>query len=121
MPATKAMPKELLPILDKPLIKYADEEAIAEGIDTLIFVTWRNNRAIEDHFDSNQELEAALRGKGKTDQADMVRNILPQGGGCICVRQPEQLDLGHAALCAARAVGDDAFAVLLADDFLTNY
>ena len=77
LPATKAMPKELLPIVDKPLIQYAAEEAIAAGIETLIFVTGRNKRAIEDHFDSNQELEAALRAKGKNDQADMVRNILP--------------------------------------------
>ena len=119
LPATKAMPKELLPIVDKPLIQYAAEEAIAAGIDTLIFVTGRNKRAIEDHFDSNQELEAALRAKGKTDQADMVHNILPSGVECIFVRQPEQLGLGHAVLCAERAVGDDPFAVLLADDFLT--
>ncbi len=119
LPATKAMPKELLPIVDKPLIQYAAEEAIAAGIDTLIFVTGRNKRAIEDHFDSNQELEAALRAKGKTGQADMVRNILPQGVECIFVRQPEQLGLGHAVLCAERAVGNDPFAVLLADDFLT--
>lgn len=119
LPATKAMPKELLPIVDKPLIQYAAEEAIAAGIDTLIFVTGRNKRAIEDHFDSNQELEAALRAKGKIEQADMVRNILPQGVECIFVRQPEQLGLGHAVLCAERAVGPEPFAVLLADDFLT--
>ncbi len=119
LPATKAMPKELLPIVDKPLIQYAAEEAISAGIDTLIFVTGRNKRAIEDHFDSNQELEAALRAKGKTEKADMVHSILPQGVECIFVRQPEQLGLGHAVLCAARAVGDDPFAVLLADDFLT--
>ena len=119
LPATKAMPKELLPIVDKPLIQYAAEEAIAAGIDTLIFVTGRNKRAIEDHFDSNQELEAALRSKGKIEQADMVHSIMPQGVECIFVRQPEQLGLGHAVLCAERAVGDDPFAVLLADDFLT--
>ena len=119
LPATKAMPKELLPIVDKPLIQYAAEEAIAAGIDTLIFVTGRNKRAIEDHFDSNQELEAALRAKGKVDQADMVHSILPAGVECIFVRQPEQLGLGHAVLCAERAVGNDPFAVLLADDFLT--
>jgi UTP--glucose-1-phosphate uridylyltransferase len=119
LPATKAMPKELLPIVDKPLIQYAAEEAIAAGIDTLIFVTGRNKRAIEDHFDSNQELEAALRAKGKIEHADMVRNLLPQGVECIFVRQPEQLGLGHAVLCAERAVGDEPFAVLLADDFLT--
>jgi UTP--glucose-1-phosphate uridylyltransferase len=119
LPATKAMPKELLPIVDKPLIQYAAEEAIAAGIDTLIFVTGRNKRAIEDHFDNNQELEMALRAKGKTEQADMVKNILPAGVECMFVRQPEQLGLGHAVLCAERAVGGDPFAVLLADDFVT--
>lgn len=120
LPATKAMPKELLPIVDKPLIQYAAEEAIAAGIDTLIFVTGRNKRAIEDHFDNNQELEMALRAKGKPEQADMVKNILPSGVQCIFVRQPEQLGLGHAVLCAERAVGSSAFAVILADDFLTH-
>ena len=119
LPATKAMPKELLPIVDKPLIQYAAEEAIAAGIDTLIFVTGRHKRAIEDHFDNNQELEAALRAKGKDQQADMVKNILPAGVECIFVRQSEQLGLGHAVLCAERAVGGDPFAVLLADDFVT--
>ena len=119
LPATKAMPKELLPIVDKPLIQYAAEEAIAAGIDTLIFVTGRNKRAIEDHFDNNQELESALRSKGKNAQADMVKNILPDGVECIFVRQPEQLGLGHAVLCAERTVGKEPFAVLLADDFLT--
>lgn len=120
LPATKAMPKELLPIVDKPLIQYAAEEAIAAGIDTLIFVTGRNKRAIEDHFDSNQELVAALRAKGKDEQAEMVHSILPPGVECIFVRQPEQLGLGHAVLCAERAVGSEPFAVLLADDFLTH-
>lgn len=120
LPATKAMPKELLPIVDKPLIQYAAEEAIAAGIDTLIFVTGRNKRAIEDHFDANNELETMLRAKGKDDQADMVRNIIPVGVECIFVRQAEQLGLGHAVLCAERAVGKDPFAVLLADDFLTD-
>ena len=119
LPATKAMPKELLPIVDKPLIQYAAEEAIVAGIDTLIFVTGRNKRAIEDHFDNNQELEMSLRAKGKNEQANMIKNILPPGVECIFVRQPEQLGLGHAVLCAERAVGKDPFAVLLADDFLT--
>ena len=119
LPATKAMPKELLPIVDKPLIQYAAEEAIVAGIDTLIFVTGRNKRAIEDHFDANNELESMLRAQGKNTKADMVKNILPAGVECIFVRQPEQLGLGHAILCAERAVGDDPFAVLLADDFLT--
>jgi len=121
LPATKAMPKELLPIVDKPLIQYAAEEAIAAGIDTLIFVTGRNKRAIEDHFDANNELETMLRAKGKDAQADMVRNIIPDGVACIFVRQAEQLGLGHAVLCAERAVGCDPFALLLADDFLTDY
>ncbi|ERL97885.1 UTP-glucose-1-phosphate uridylyltransferase [Rhodobacteraceae bacterium HIMB11] len=121
LPATKAMPKELLPIVDKPLIQYAAEEAIAAGIDTLIFVTGRNKRAIEDHFDANNELETMLRAKGKNAQADMVRNIIPEGVECIFVRQAEQLGLGHAVLCAERAVSGDPFAVLLADDFLTDY
>ena len=121
LPATKAMPKELLPIVDKPLIQYAAEEAIAAGIDTLIFVTGRNKRAIEDHFDANNELETILRAKGKDVQAAMVRNIIPAGVECIFVCQAEQLGLGHAVLCAERVVGVDAFAVLLADDFLTDY
>mgnify|MGYP003705817349 CR=1 FL=1 len=119
LPATKAMPKELLPVVDKPLIQYAVEEAISAGINTLIFVTGRNKRAIEDHFDNNYELEMALRAKGKEQQAEMVKNILPAGVQCIFVRQPEQLGLGHAVLCAERAVGNEPFAVLLADDFLT--
>ena len=121
LPATKAMPKELLPIVDKPLIQYAAEEAIAAGIDTLIFVTGRNKRAIEDHFDANRELETILRAKGKDREANMVRNILPADVECIFVRQPEQLGLGHAILCAHRVIGSDPFAVLLADDFLTDY
>lgn len=120
LPATKAMPKELLPVVNKPLIQYAAEEAIAAGIDTLIFVTGRHKRAIEDHFDRNPELEMALRASGKHEQAEMVRNILPKGMECIFVRQPEQLGLGHAVLCAERAIGGDPFAVLLADDFLTH-
>lgn len=119
LPATKSMPKELLPIVNKPLIQYAAEEAISAGIDTLIFVTGRNKRAIEDHFDSNIELEMTLRAKGQNEQADLVRNILPKGVECIFVRQPEQLGLGHAVLCAERAVGNNPFAVLLADDFVT--
>jgi len=119
LPATKAMPKELLPIIDKPLIQYAAEEAIAAGLDTLIFITGRNKRAIEDHFDGNNELEMALRLKGKNEMADMVKNILPEGIECVFVRQKEQLGLGHAVLCAERVVGNEPFALLLADDFLT--
>jgi UTP--glucose-1-phosphate uridylyltransferase len=119
LPATKAMPKELLPIINKPLIQYAVEEAIAAGIDTLIFITGRNKRAIEDHFDSNPELEAALELKGNYIQAKMVKNILPKGVECVFVRQPKQLGLGHAVLCSERVVGSEPFAVILADDFLT--
>jgi UTP--glucose-1-phosphate uridylyltransferase len=119
LPATKAMPKELLPIIDKPLIQYAAEEAITAGLDTLIFITGRNKRAIEDHFDGNNELELALRSKGKYEMADMVKNILPKGVECIFVRQREQLGLGNAVLCAERVVGNEPFALLLADDFIT--
>ena len=117
LPATKAMPKELLPIIDKPLIQYAAEEAIAAGLDTLIFITGRNKRAIEDHFDGNNELELSLRSKGKNEMADMVKNILPEGIECVFIRRKEQLGLGHAVLCAERVVGNEPFALLLADDF----
>jgi len=120
LPATKAMPKELLPIIDKPLIQYAAEEAIAAGLDTLVFITGRNKRAIEDHFDGNNELELALRSKDKNEMADMVKNILPEGIECIFVRQREQLGLGNAVLCAERVVGNEPFALLLADDFLID-
>ena len=118
LPVTKAMPKELLPVVNKPLIQYAAEEAIAAGCDTLIFVTGRNKRAVEDHFDSNLELEAALRAKGKHAEAESLRNIVPPHVKCIFVRQPKQLGLGHAVLCAERAIGNEPFTVLLADDFI---
>ena len=118
LPATKSIPKEMLPIVDKPVIHYAAEEAVRAGIDTLIFVTGRSKRAIEDYFDSAPELEAALRAKGKNEAADIVHAILPQGINCIFIRQSVQLGLGHAVLCAAPALGDEPFAVLLADDFL---
>jgi UTP--glucose-1-phosphate uridylyltransferase len=112
------MPKELLPIIDKPIIQYAVEEAIAAGITDLIFVTGRTKRAIEDHFDANPELERALREKGKDDVADMIRNIVPEGVRCIFLRQPEALGLGHAVLCAEPSVGREPFVVLLADDVM---
>ena len=118
LPATKARPKDLLPIIDKPIIQYAVEEAVAAGITDLIFVTGRTKRAIEDHFDANPELERALRDKGKDDVADMVRNIVPEGVRCIFLRQPEALGLGHAVLCAEPAVGREPFVVLLADDVM---
>ena len=103
----------------KKLMQYAAEEAIAAGLDTLIFITGRVKRAIEDHFDGNNELELALCAKGKNEMADMVKNILPEGVECVFVRQKEQLGLGHAVLCAERVVGNEPFALLLADDFLT--
>jgi UTP--glucose-1-phosphate uridylyltransferase len=120
LPATKAMPKELLPIIDKPIIQYAVEEAIAAGIETMVFVTGRHKRAIEDHFDANIELEAALLAKGKENAANMVRNVIPSHVKCVFVRQPEQLGLGHAVACAQPVVQDNPFAVLLADDFIVQ-
>lgn len=118
LPATKAMPKELLPIIDKPIVQYAVEEAVAAGITELIFITGRNKRAVGDHFDANLELENQLMAKGKGRLRDMVRNIVPDGVSCMFIRQPEPLGLGHAVLCAAPAVGDNPFAVLLADDLM---
>lgn len=118
LPATKASPKEMLPVVDKPIIQYAVEEAISAGITELIFVTSISKRAIEDHFDSNYELEDRLEKAGKSDFLDMVRNILPSHVSCAYVRQPEALGLGHAVLCAKPLVGDEPFAVLLADDMI---
>jgi UTP--glucose-1-phosphate uridylyltransferase len=118
LPATKAMPKEMLPIVDKPLIQYAVEEAIAAGITELIFITGRNKRAIEDHFDRVPELEADLESKNKTELLDIVLNILPSNVNCIYTRQSSPLGLGHAVLCAEPIVGDEPFAVLLADDLI---
>ena len=118
LPATKAMPKELLPIIDKPIVQYAVEEAIAAGITDLVFITGRNKRAVGDHFDANLELENQLAAKGKHELRDLVRNIVPRGVNCIFIRQAEPLGLGHAVLCARPAVGDAPFAVLLADDMM---
>lgn len=118
LPATKAMPKEMLPIVDKPLIQYAVEEAVAAGITELIFVTGRHKRAIEDHFDSMPELEAELAAKNKDQLLEIVRNVLPSHVNCIYTRQAAPLGLGHAVLCAAPIVGNEPFAVLLADDLL---
>ena len=118
LPATKAMPKEMLPVVDKPLIQYAVEEAAAAGITEMIFVTGRNKRAIEDHFDTHPELERDLLSKGKTELLEIVRGIVPSGVKCIYIRQPEPLGLGHAVLCARPAVGDAPFAVMLADDLI---
>ncbi|WP_126445585.1 UTP--glucose-1-phosphate uridylyltransferase GalU [Sulfuricystis multivorans] len=118
LPATKASPKEMLPIVDKPLIQYAVEEAVAAGITDMIFVTGRSKRAIEDHFDKAYELESELERRGKTELLDFVRNLLPKHINCIYIRQAEALGLGHAVLCAKPVVGDEPFAVLLADDLL---
>lgn len=118
LPATKATPKEMLPIVDKPLIQYAVEEAIRAGIRDLIFVTSSSKRTIEDHFDSNYELESWLREKNKTELLESLQNILPNDAHCIYLRQPQPLGLGHAILCAEPAIGEEPFAVLLADDLI---
>jgi UTP--glucose-1-phosphate uridylyltransferase len=118
LPVTKASPKEMLPIVDKPLIQYAVEEAAAAGITEMIFVTGRNKRAIEDHFDKAYELETELERKNKDVLLEMVRSVLPEGVRCIYIRQAEPLGLGHAVLCALPVVGEDPFAVLLADDLI---
>lgn len=118
LPATKANPKEMLPVVDKPLIQYAVEEAVEAGIEEMIFVTSSAKRAIEDHFDKNYELESELEKKGKKALLDMVRSVVPDGVSCVYIRQPEALGLGHAVLCAKPVVGDEPFAVLLADDMI---
>jgi UTP--glucose-1-phosphate uridylyltransferase len=118
LPATKASPKEMMPIVDKPLIQYAVEEAVAAGITDMIFVTGRSKRAIEDHFDKAYELESELEARGKKEILEFVRNMLPKSINCIYIRQAEALGLGHAVLCAKPAVGNQPFAVLLADDLL---
>ncbi|SCY79338.1 UDP-glucose pyrophosphorylase [Nitrosospira sp. Nl5] len=120
LPATKASPKEMMPIVDKPLIQYAVEEAIAAGITEMIFITGRNKRAIEDHFDKAYEMERELEARGKNDILEMLRSILPKNIPCIYIRQSEALGLGHAVLCARPAVGNEPFAVLLADDLLAG-
>ncbi len=118
LPATKASPKEMLPVVDKPLIQYAVEEAIAAGITEMIFITGRNKRAIEDHFDKAYELEAELAARDKSQLLDLLRQIKPDNVQCFYVRQAEALGLGHAVLCAERLVQDEPFAVILADDLL---
>ena len=118
LPATKAMPKEMLPIVDKPLIQYAVEEAAAAGITQMIFITGRHKRSIEDHFDRAPELEAELAAKGKNDLLEIVRNISPDPETFIFIRQPEPLGLGHAVLCAEPVIDDEPFVVILADDLI---
>jgi len=118
LPATKANPKEMLPVVDKPLIQYAAEEAVSAGVDTLIFVTGRNKRSIEDHFDTAYEMERELEAKGKTEMLEILRGILPSHVNCVFIRQSEALGLGHAVLCAKPVVNDEPFAVILADDLI---
>ena len=118
LPATKAQPKEMLPIVDKPLIQYAVEEAVAAGITELVFITGRNKRAIEDHFDKAYELESVLEAAGKEALLETVRGVIPKNVNCIYIRQSAPLGLGHAVLCARPVVGNEPFAVLLADDFM---
>ena len=120
LPVTKAMPKELLPIINKPLIQYAVEEAILAGIDTLIFITGRNKRAIEDHFDDNSELKTILKNRKTDFDYEKTLNIIPPNVQCVFLRQSSPLGLGHAILCAERVVGTEPFAVLLADDFIIH-
>lgn len=118
LPATKASPKEMLPVVDKPLIQYAAEEAIAAGATELIFITGRNKRSIEDHFDNASELEASLEASGKKEMLAALKAILPSHVSCIFIRQPKALGLGHAVLCAKPVVGDSPFSVILADDLI---
>lgn len=118
LPATKASPKEMMPIVDKPLIQYAVEEAVAAGITDMVFITGRNKRAIEDHFDKAYEIESELEARGKHDLLRLVQETVPEHINCIYIRQAEPLGLGHAVLCAAPVVGDEPFAVLLADDLI---
>jgi UTP--glucose-1-phosphate uridylyltransferase len=118
LPATKASPKEMLPVVDKPLIQYAVEEAAAAGITEMIFITGRGKRSIEDHFDKAYELEAELTARGKTALLEAVKDVVPKGINCVYIRQAEPLGLGHAVLCARSVVGNEPFAVLLADDLM---
>src|SRR5213075_1499044 len=120
LPVTKASPKEMMPVVDKPLIQYALEEAAAAGITDMVFVTGRHKRAIEDHFDKAYELETELERKGKDALLAQVREVLPEGVRCIYIRQPEPLGLGHAVLCAQPVVGYEPFAVILADDLMDS-
>lgn len=120
LPATKANPKEMLPVVDKPLIQYAAEEAVSAGVEDLIFITGRNKRSIPDHFDKAYELESELEARGKSKMLDIVRNIVPGNVSCIYIRQAEALGLGHAVGCARSVVGDEPFAVILADDLIAS-
>src|SRR3989339_472773 len=118
LPATKASPKEMLPIVDKPLIQYAVEEAVAAGVTDMVFITGRNKRAIEDHFDKAYELEATLEVQGKTELLHIVQSVVPKNVNCIYIRQAEPLGLGHAVLCAKPIIQNEPFAVILADELI---
>jgi UTP--glucose-1-phosphate uridylyltransferase len=118
LPATKASPKEMMPVVDKPLIQYAVEEAVAAGITDMVFITGRNKRAIEDHFDKAYEIESELANRGKQEMLELVRDVIPRDVSCIYIRQPEQLGLGHAVQCARPVLNDEPFAVILADDLI---
>lgn len=120
LPATKASPKEMMPVVDKPLIQYAVEEAVAAGCTEMVFITGRHKRAIEDHFDKAYEIENELASRGKQELLDLVQSILPKHVNCIYIRQPEQLGLGHAVLCAQPIVNEEPFAVILADDLIDS-
>ena len=120
LPATKALPKEMLPVVDKPLIQYAVEEALAAGIEQIIFVTGRGKEALEDHFDHSHELESILKGRGKSDTLKRMEALVPETGTIIYTRQNKPLGLGHAIWCARDVVGDEPFAVLLADDLVKS-
>ena len=120
LPATKANPKEMMPVGDKPLIQYAVEEAVAAGITDMVFITGRNKRAIEDHFDTAYEIEAELSARGKNDLLRMVQEVIPDHVNCIYIRQSEALGLGHAVLCARSVIHDEPFAVILADDLIAG-
>jgi UTP--glucose-1-phosphate uridylyltransferase len=118
LPATKASPKEMMPVVDKPLIQYAVEEAVSAGLTEMIFITGRHKRAIEDHFDKAYEIESELASRGKRELLELVQGVLPANVSCIYIRQPEQLGLGHAVLCAKPVINDEPFAVILADDLI---
>ncbi len=120
LPATKVSPKEMLPVVDKPLIQYAVEEAVAAGVEVMIFITGRNKRSIADHFDKAYELETELERRNKDEALKFVQNIVPSNVSCFYVRQAEALGLGHAVLCAKPIVGDDPFAVILPDDLIND-
>lgn len=120
LPATKASPKEMMPVVDKPLIQYAVEEAVAAGITDMVFITGRNKRAIEDHFDTAYEIEAELLARGKSELLRAVQEVIPKHVNCIYIRQSETLGLGHAVLCAQPVVQNEPFAVILADDLIAG-